>query len=77
MNTMTHQRDGSGICPSGKPCSACGAGHGTLRIRLRPLKREAAMNTTTHVRAGEGPGLCPNGTPGHGGGSGGGSFGSG
>jgi hypothetical protein len=37
------------------------------------------MNTTTHIRAGEGPGLCPNGNSGSGGGgsSGSGSSGSG
>lgn len=34
------------------------------------------MNTTTHLRAGEGPGLCPNGNSGPGGG-GSGSSGSG
>lgn len=36
------------------------------------------MNTTSHVRAGEGPGLCPNGNSGSGGGgSGSGSSGPG
>jgi hypothetical protein len=37
------------------------------------------MNTTTRIRAGEGPGLCPNGNsgPGGGGSSGSGSSGSG
>lgn len=35
------------------------------------------MNTTTHVRAGEGSGICPNGNSGPGGGGSGGNSGSG
>lgn len=35
------------------------------------------MNTTTHVRAGEGSGVCPDGNPGSGGGGSGGGGNSG